>query len=377
MATQPWFDDVRRRLAKRGLPPEYVKRFVDELSDHFQDIEEENMGKEADVSCRLGESEQVAEAAVVAYRRRSFLGRHPLAAIAVFGVSPIVPLLFLGYVSEGILVLANAQFHFYPPFCSNDASSVAMALWPLILAVFMAVPLIVTSLLYCELAQWSGIGRKWMFMSCAVLAMIGARFNCENGIPWWDFGFHTPAQWCQFIAPLAASWWFMRKGRDQNHPAAAFLAFAVAPATSLMVFIGVAVAGLWAVGGWDKIDPLNKVLYCLALGNSGYAWQVGACLVLLAVVVTPAGLLSILFCKLGKRLSAGKKWIGTSCTILAVMAVLPGYYLPFWVGPSPQSATLRTGLCHIQQVGEFLVPLAIGWWFLRRGRNHSGMQIAT
>ena len=85
MANLPWLDEVRRRLAKRGLPPSYVQRFAEELSDHLEDFKEENMSTEADVYSRLGKPEQVANAAVAAYRRRSFLGRHPTAAFLVFG----------------------------------------------------------------------------------------------------------------------------------------------------------------------------------------------------------------------------------------------------------------------------------------------------
>ena len=92
MANLPWLDEVRKRLAEQALPPSYVQRFMEELSDHFQDVTEEIMSTEASVSSRLGEPEQVAKAVVTAYRRRSFLGRHPTAAFLVFAVSPVVSL---------------------------------------------------------------------------------------------------------------------------------------------------------------------------------------------------------------------------------------------------------------------------------------------
>ena len=62
----------------------------EELGDHLEDLKEENV--EADAISRLGEPDQVAESAVGAYRRRSFLGRHPTAAFMVFAISPVVPL---------------------------------------------------------------------------------------------------------------------------------------------------------------------------------------------------------------------------------------------------------------------------------------------
>ena len=100
MANLPWLDDVLGRLEKRGLPPSYVRRLADELSDHLEDLQEQNMGKEADVSLQLGKPEQVAAAAVAAYRRRSFSGRHPVAAFFFFAITPVLPLFLLAVVAE-------------------------------------------------------------------------------------------------------------------------------------------------------------------------------------------------------------------------------------------------------------------------------------
>ena len=101
MANLPWLEEVQKRLYGHGLPPSYVRRFVAELMDHFQDLKEENMG--ADAVSRLGEPEAVAEAAVTAYRRRSFFARHPVLTfplpLLVFAVSPVVSyaLLFFSF----------------------------------------------------------------------------------------------------------------------------------------------------------------------------------------------------------------------------------------------------------------------------------------
>ena len=91
MDSQPWLDRVRERLARQLLPSSYVQRFMEELTDHFQDITEETMRADESVLSRLGEPDQVANAAVTAYRRRSFLGRHPALKFLVFGVSPTIP----------------------------------------------------------------------------------------------------------------------------------------------------------------------------------------------------------------------------------------------------------------------------------------------
>ena len=64
MDSQPWLDRVRERLARHVLPPSYVQRLMEELSDHLEDLKEEGM--EADAISRMGEAEQVAEAAATA-----------------------------------------------------------------------------------------------------------------------------------------------------------------------------------------------------------------------------------------------------------------------------------------------------------------------
>lgn len=92
MASPPWLEEVRQRLVKHSLPPTYIRGFIAELTDHFHDLTEENMNTEVDVSSRLGEPAQVADAAVAVYRQRRFLGRHP---ILVFGVSPVLALIVL------------------------------------------------------------------------------------------------------------------------------------------------------------------------------------------------------------------------------------------------------------------------------------------
>ena len=53
MESQPWLNRVRERLARQLLPPSYVQRFVEELSDHLEDVKEDGMDHNS--SSRLGE----------------------------------------------------------------------------------------------------------------------------------------------------------------------------------------------------------------------------------------------------------------------------------------------------------------------------------
>ncbi len=135
------------------------------------------MKTETDVYSRLGAPEQVANAAAVAYRRRSFIGRHPAAAFFAFAVSPVVSLILLFYVMcvvTGILGMAAE----YCGLVSNEGFS-GEPLEPVILLItsyvfsllLIIIPVLITSILFCKLSKRLGVGRKWMCVSCSTLAL--------------------------------------------------------------------------------------------------------------------------------------------------------------------------------------------------------------
>jgi hypothetical protein len=240
MANLPWLDEVRRRLARHALPPAYIQRFVQELSDHLEDLKEENMSTEANVCSRLGQPECVAEAAVDAYRRRSFLGRHPTAAFLVFGLSPGVSLIVL-FILMGVGAWAVGTACAHLGGISKEGCSTQP--WPVALAAIryaaslltIVIPAAFASYLYCKLAERLFIGRKWMVVSCIAIAAVAM-------LPCWDIktriirgtghwaiqagvwipglcGWSLPvtvAQLVQLLAPLAIGWWFLRRNRDQS-----------------------------------------------------------------------------------------------------------------------------------------------------------------
>jgi hypothetical protein len=110
------------------------------------------------------------------------------------------------------------------------------------------------------------------------------------------------------------------------------------------------------------------------------------------VVVIPSILASIFYGKLAKRLGIGKKWILMSCVVLAATALMPicsarlsdipgksrlavGYWNPLYI--EHLVGTIVWCFCNPQQLLQFLVPLAIGWWFMRRKRNQGQLQLAS
>ncbi len=249
-----WLDDVRRQLAKQALPPSYTQRFMDELSDHLEDLKEENMSTEAVLRSQLGEPEEVAKAAAAAYRRRSFLGRHPAAAFLVFAVSPIVSLSVVAVAMIWGLFMAGDALDdtIIDPMLKRAGPAL-----PYIVSILTVVlPSIFVSILYCRLANRLCLGKKWMLVACIVVAMIAAlphysaRLSDVPGqsvlrigsppLPWPDANsgsvfmgildgikdlasfFASTSQLVQLVAPLTVGCWFLwRKGNRGRPPCVA------------------------------------------------------------------------------------------------------------------------------------------------------------
>ncbi len=239
MDSQPWLDSVRKRLARQSLPSAYVRRFMEELSDHFEDLKEENM--ESDAVSRMGKPEQVGDNAVAAYRRRSFLGRHPVAAFLVFAISPIVSLVSAFAILIGVIELIPG----------DNIRSLAQQLGPggrmiapyVLSIVFPMIPCMLGSMLHCKLARRLGLSGKWVGLSCAVLAVLAGLSiwtSKYSDIPGQSFlglavgltipqntvdlpkmvacAFSDPLRLVQFLIPLLIGWWFMRRMRERDQP---------------------------------------------------------------------------------------------------------------------------------------------------------------
>jgi len=78
--------DLENSLFKSGLPTRYVRRALDELSDHLDDIEADDNNMS-----RLGSAPELHIQIVTEFRQNSFAGRHPFYAvmIAVFAALAI------------------------------------------------------------------------------------------------------------------------------------------------------------------------------------------------------------------------------------------------------------------------------------------------
>jgi len=122
---------------------------------------------EADAGSRLGKPEQVAQSAVVAYREHGFLGKHPVAAILLLGVSPAVSLVALVALAAGALWVSDEACHRFGYGTEHwiaglrqfgPSASVGLAYLESLLTV--VIPSVLASVLYCWLAGRLGIGKK-------------------------------------------------------------------------------------------------------------------------------------------------------------------------------------------------------------------------
>ncbi len=330
MESQPWLNRVRERLVRQLLPPSYVQRFMDELTDHVADLKEEGMDQNP--ASRLGEPEQVAEAAVAAYRQRSFLGRHPVAAFLVFAISPVIPWCVLS-------VALQMVFQFFFHYTWNECRWIDS----LAFVAFSTVGVI----LYSELALWLGIGRKWTLISCPVLASLSVL--CEG------IGLHPFMSLVQFAAPFVVGGWIIKWKCDSGYAATKFTVFAVSPVVSYTLLL--------ALAPW--IANTARLFECIRLAtNDCEAWWLTG-LVYLVIAVVP----SLLYGKLARWSCVGRKWMLVPYMVLALYGEVVWYAAIAW------NRVLMTSL--FVGVPQVLVPLLVGLWFLRRKRDQGQLQLAA
>lgn len=106
MQNTPWLEQYQQALCQRKLPSDYVNRLVSELADHGDDIAEET-GTSTDACNRLGEPDQLADAALHEFRQRSVLNRRPVLAFCTFFLLPLPSLLVLWFLSLTVWFIAG------------------------------------------------------------------------------------------------------------------------------------------------------------------------------------------------------------------------------------------------------------------------------
>jgi len=169
VANQPWLEQFRAQLGKEKLPAAYVERLVEEISDHWQDLREENMPTELEQGVRMGEPGQVAALAGCTYGRR-LLRRRPVLAFAIFVLSPL-PILVL--LSLAMLYAAGLGLEKWQG--AGSGHSLKQTLNPAAMdAAIAAVLVLSTGLLtagFGRLAERAGLTRRWAVASGLILCL--------------------------------------------------------------------------------------------------------------------------------------------------------------------------------------------------------------
>lgn len=229
MDARPWLETLRRELARQNLPPFYVERLVEELSDHFTDFMEDRMSTDAkdlrSVASHLGTVRDIAAAAHSEFRKTTFWGRHPIVS---FVLLPILALPAVWAVSF-IVVLLTAKLL---GFESGGSPSQAMTEWaewamPGVLFAALFAPVVAVAALVCRLGQRAGVNWKWTVCACSIVAVIGGMAIANIVLPSgaaqgkMTFGFglsQSPslAQILQFVAPLSIGIWAGWRQSDRS-----------------------------------------------------------------------------------------------------------------------------------------------------------------
>jgi len=182
---QPCFDRLSERLLTAGIAPRHVRRYVRELSDHFDDLvrEESEGGASRELAqtralSRLGHESDLAEAMLARPELRSLTSRFPW---AVFGLGPIalLALSVVGGIFLEIRIINHtsfvwAWFHMQPsPATARVATKIYTAYNTLV--VFGG------PLLFAWLFTWIGTRQRmpqaWIIAGVAIVCVLGGFQN--------------------------------------------------------------------------------------------------------------------------------------------------------------------------------------------------------
>ncbi len=177
------FNDLKKRLIKRGFAYNYIDRIITELSDHKKDMvydlvesgyDTNTAAKEAEK--RLGDSEELSTSFIQAARNSSFIGRHPSISFILFPFFLFVFLIF-SIMFFGIIISEVVDF------LGIDITWVIEPVFTItnIFIYFLnqSVYTIIT-LIFCVICKKFVFNMKWALISSFIMAVLG--FSANFGI---------------------------------------------------------------------------------------------------------------------------------------------------------------------------------------------------
>jgi hypothetical protein len=224
MSKSSWLNEVAQALRRQRLPRSYIRRFTDELADHFEDFcathYQERIGMDAEAHiARLGAPDELARRAAFELRRRTYAGRHPFVTF-VAAPLPTAVLLLIGLCIPFVLVLTAIPDEYAPGHFPVWAAVVLQAVvWGM-----QYLPFIAGAIVFCHLAKRAFCGARWSFVACGLVGLLAGAFTVslslptsgpESGSLMMGLGYRlppSPAQWLQGLAPLAV--WLVHVRRN-------------------------------------------------------------------------------------------------------------------------------------------------------------------
>ncbi len=173
-----WLEELSRELRKSQLPLPYIARLMEELSDHLEDLSEENeMSKDAPISHglagRMGSATEVANSAAAEYRRARFWRRHPIAAFIALPIL-LMPILWVPGMA-GVALIAAAQNSWdYNSISPSRFSPDILALLRFCCGAATLLPAVIAGLLFAWLGTRKGLQPRWPLIACAIVGLMSA-----------------------------------------------------------------------------------------------------------------------------------------------------------------------------------------------------------
>src|SRR5262249_43846945 len=179
---QPRFDRLSERLLTAGIAPRHVRRYVRELSDHFDDLVRDEIaggaGRElaqTPALSRLGHEDDLAEAMLSEPGLRSFMSRFPW---AVFGLGPLViPLLIAVAALYFEIWFGNHGGGVYSYLTGQPPGPVTAKWATRVFLVYNTLAVYIAPLLIAWAFYWLGTRQRmrpaWIITGVAIICILG------------------------------------------------------------------------------------------------------------------------------------------------------------------------------------------------------------
>lgn len=167
MVNRTWHDQLHAALAREQLPPAYVARLADELCAHYDDLLEETSGMDAKFPAaeRLGPPDELAAAAAVAFRRRSFSHQHPIAMYICVPAGLVV-------VSWMTLMIAHFAIGTMIGDIDMNVSLWDAQIFSAIATAELLLPIVLLTVWFARWADRQGQDRRWALLATGMLALM-------------------------------------------------------------------------------------------------------------------------------------------------------------------------------------------------------------